>query len=195
MTYEKEEEELDENGADDGQQPAVDVQARSVQPSSDELAARLAKAEGDAAGYFAQLQRTIADFDNYRKRMLKEREEFAKAASERIIHDIIEPVENLDRALESAKNVKSVKKLRDGVALTRSQIWSVLERHGLRRIETCGAKFDARWHEAVEQACDDSLDDGTIAGEICSGYVLNGKVLRCAKVKVSRKSARETKEG
>ena len=103
-------------------------------------------------------------------------------------------MENLDRALESAKNVKSVRKLRDGVALTRAQIWSALERHGLRRVETCGTKFDARWHEAVEQACDDSLDDGTVVGEIGSGYVLNGKVLRCAKVKVSRKSTAEKKE-
>jgi len=203
MTDEKQEEELD---ADDAgkqgqpyapqttQQPVAETHAPATPPSTSDLEARLAKAEADAAGYFAQLQRTTADFDNYRKRMLKEREELAKAASERIIQDIIEPVENLDRALESAAHVKGVKKLRDGVALTRAQIWSVLERHGLRRVETCGTKFDPRWHEAVEQACDESLDDGTVMGEIGSGYVLNGKVLRCAKVKVSKKSLGEKKE-
>jgi len=183
------------NGAKPADAPPVEPATENPKPSEEELEARLAKAESDAAGYFAQLQRTTADFDNYRKRMLKEREELAKAASERIIQDIIEPVENMDRALESAAHVKSVKKLRDGVALTRAQIWSVLERHGLKRVETCGTKFDARWHEAVEQVCDDRAEEGTIKDEIGSGYVLNGKVLRCAKVKVSKKSAVEIKEG
>jgi molecular chaperone GrpE len=192
MKDEKQEEELDAGDAGK-EQPAAPLEEKQPVSASD-LEARLAKAEADAAGYFAQLQRTTADFDNYRKRMLKEREELTKAASERIIQDIIEPVENLDRAIESAAHVKGVKKLRDGVALTRAQIWSILERHGLRRVETCGTKFDARWHEAVEQACNDSAEEGTVLAEVCSGYVLNGKVLRCAKVKVSKKSAEGAKE-
>jgi molecular chaperone GrpE len=203
MTHEKEEEEMYENcvtgerqpaAPQNAQKPVPEAQEQADEPSAEELKARLAKAEADAAGYFAQLQRTTADFDNYRKRMLKDREDFAKAASERIIMEILEPVENLDRALESAKNAKSVKKLREGVALTRDQIWSALERRGLERVKTCGTKFDARWHEAVEQACDDGIEEGTVLGEICSGYILNGKVLRCAKVKVSKKSIGEKKE-
>ena len=128
------------------------------------------------------------------ERILKEREELSKAAAERIIVEIIEPVENLDRALEAAKAAKNLKKLRDGVAMTRDQIWSVLERNGLKRVETAGCAFDPRWHEAVEQVSDDEADDGTVKGEIRSGYVLNGKVLRCAKVKVSKKSTVEIRE-
>ncbi len=181
---------MDEGGE---RQQAVS-QGASQPAAAMDLEARLAKAEADAAGYLDQLKRTMADFDNYRKRILKEREELSKAAAERIIVEIIEPVENLDRALEAAKAAKNLKKLRDGVAMTRDQIWSVLERNGLKRVETAGCAFDPRWHEAVEQVSDDEADDGTVKGEIRSGYVLNGKVLRCAKVKVSKKSTVEIRE-
>jgi molecular chaperone GrpE len=78
--------------------------------------------------------------------------------------------------------------------MTRAQIWSVLERNGLRRVETAGCAFDPRWHEAVEQARDESLDDNQVICEIGSGYLLNGKVLRCAKVKVNMKPVGEKKE-
>jgi molecular chaperone GrpE len=184
--------EENENG-EKCQDGSVEQSAAATTPASpvSDIEGRLAKAEADAAGYFAQLQRTTADFDNYRKRMIKEREEFVKAASERIILEILEPVENLDRALDASKSAKSIKKLREGVQMTREQIWSVLERNGLRRLDTVGCKFDSRWHEVVERVCDGAADEGTIKEEVRSGYTLNGKVLRCAKVKVSTKMAVE----
>lgn len=156
-----------------------------------ELRNELEKCQADLKGYYAQLQRTLADFENYKKRVLAEKDEMSKLAYEKLLFDLLGPLENLDLALKASQKSRSVKELRHGLELVRCQLWEALGRYGLSQIPTVGEKFDHCRHEAVSQV-ECGAPDGQIVEEVQSGYVMGGKVLRIAKVKVAK--SKENKE-
>ncbi len=135
--------------------------------------------------------RLSADFDNLRKRTLKEREEFVKFANEKLILELVDVWESLERGIENARKANDKDKLIEGMELVYKQFKIVLEKNGLTRIKAPGEKFDHYKHEAMMQTITDECDEGIILEEFARGYMLNGKVIRYSKVRVSKKKEPE----
>jgi molecular chaperone GrpE len=131
--------------------------------------------------------RLSAEFDNFRKRILKEREEFIKYSNEKLILELIDVLENLERGLENAKKAENKDKLIEGMDIIYRQFRNILEKYGLTPIKAVGEKFDPYKHEAMMQTLTDECDDGTILEEFAKGYMLNNRVIRYSKVRVSKK--------
>lgn len=129
--------------------------------------------------------RLMADFDNYRKRTIKEKADLIKNAGERIITDFLPIVDNFERALESMKTAEDVDAVRQGVELIYSQVMSMLKSNGVAVIETENAPFDTEFHEAITTipAPTPELKD-KIVDCTTKGYTMNEKVIRHSKVVV-----------
>ena len=147
---------------------------------------QLAQLEGERAELVDTLRRVQADFENYRKRMLREQTALVERATERLVEDLLPVLDSFDGALGSlaAPDSPEAEKVRDGVIGIRTQLVSVLERAGLEPIDATGAVFDPNEHEAVLQ---DDGDGEPHVGEVMrTGYRLKGRVLRPAMVRVTR---------
>jgi molecular chaperone GrpE len=131
------------------------------------------------------LRRVQADFENYRKRVLREQTALVERATERLVEDLLPVLDSFDGALGSLAGSDSpeAEKVRDGVIGIRSQFVSVLEKNGLERIEADGAAFDPNEHEAVMQ--DSGAGEPHVAETMRTGYRLKGRVLRPAMVRVT----------
>ncbi|MFA4934382.1 MAG: nucleotide exchange factor GrpE [Candidatus Methanoperedens sp.] len=137
--------------------------------------------------------RLNAEFDNFRKRILKEREEFIKYANEKLVLELIDVLESLERGIENTKKAGDKDKLIEGMELVYKQFKNVLEKNGLTPIKAIGEKFDHYKHEAMMQTITDECDEGVILEEFARGYMLNGKVIRYSKVRVSKNKESEAK--
>jgi len=135
--------------------------------------------------------RLNAEFDNFRKRIQKEKEEFVKFANEKLILELIDVLEALERGMENAKNTENKDTLIEGMDLVYKQFKNVLEKNGLTQIKALGEKFDHYKHEAMMQTITDEYDEDTVLEEFARGYMLNGKVIRYSKVRVSKKKKSE----
>jgi molecular chaperone GrpE len=146
----------------------------------------LEQLQGERAELVDTLRRVQADFENYRKRVLREQTALVERANERLVEDLLPVLDSFDGALGSLASADSpeAEKVRDGVVGIRTQFVSVLERAGLERIEATGAVFDPNEHEAVLQ--DDGEGDPHVAEIMRTGYRLKGRVLRPAMVRVTR---------
>ena len=154
----------------------------------EELQKKLDESEAKAGEYLQMAQRLQADFDNFRKRTQRENEEFKAFATAGLISELLTIEDDLDRALDSAKEENDFV---TGVRGIRQNLMKILESKGLTEIPTDG-KFDPNCHEAL---CVEEADtDGDIAEVFQKGYRLGNKVLRYSKVKVTRKRS-ETQEG
>ena len=148
------------------------------------LEEQLEEAKVQADKYLDMARRLQADFDNFRrKRTQRENEEFRKYACSSIVGDLLTVVDDLDRALEHAGDETEFVK---GIRGVRTNLMKVLESNGLKEIPSEG-KFDPEFHEALCTV--DGDEDGLVAEVFQKGYTLNGKVLRYAKVKVTKKKA------
>jgi len=130
--------------------------------------------------------RLNAEFENARKRAIKDHEEFIKYAGEKIIQEFIDVFESLERGIENAKKANNKDKLIEGMELVYKKFKVVLEKNGLTPIKALGEKFDHNKHEAMMQTVTDECEEDTILEEFAKGYVLNGKVIRYSKVRVSK---------
>jgi molecular chaperone GrpE len=128
-----------------------------------------------------------ADFDNYRKRVEREKAEFRAVANEGLILELLDVYENLERALDAAKMPDAhVSQLIKGLEMVYVQMKVVLNQYGLKPIDAVGKKFDPRVMEAMMQEISDAEED-TVLDEFQRGYTLSSKVIRCSKVKVSKR--------
>jgi molecular chaperone GrpE len=126
--------------------------------------------------------RTLADFENYRKRADREKSDFFKYALAATIKDLLPVLDNFDRALEHAEEGDEFHK---GVLLIYKQLFDVLRRHGVKPIDEAGAHFDPNIHEAVVTEEDPSLPAHTVVAILQKGYYLHDRLLRPALVKVA----------
>lgn len=136
-----------------------------------------------------RLLRSVAEFDNYRKRTDRERRELAEAAAIDLIRDLLPVVDDLERALGAAADQSSddpaAQAVLRGVDLISRQVREVLRKRGVEPLDVVGADFDPRWHEAV---ANDPLGDhrpGEITVEVRRGYRIGDRLLRPAMVKVA----------
>jgi molecular chaperone GrpE len=148
------------------------------------LKAELEESKAKADEYYAQLQRLKAEFDNFRKRTQKEKEDAAKYSSEKIIGSLLPVLDNFERAVDSCRNTKDFASLSQGVEMILRQFLKVLEDEGLKAIAAKGQQFDPNLHEALLREETEQAEN-MILEELQKGYYLKDKVLRPSRVKVS----------
>ena len=132
-----------------------------------------------------QYIRLAADFDNYRKRQMQEREALLKYGAEEALKKLLEALDNIDRAKASVENIDDVNTVKDSYNLVFKQIFDVLSKMGLEVIDTNGKEFDPNLHEAVMQTPTSEYPENSIIGELQKGYKLGDKVLRPSLVNVA----------
>lgn len=130
------------------------------------------------------LVRRQADFDNFRKRAEKEREHDRHRGMEALIEHLLPVLDAFDRAL-AASDDSSYVEYRKGFELIRRQLWETLAKQGLVRIEAMGQEFNPHFHHAIERVETREHADGIVIGELQPGYLLHGRVLRPAMVRVA----------
>jgi molecular chaperone GrpE len=149
-----------------------------------ELEKQLEQVRKEKDELYDRLLRKHADFDNLRKRMEKEKREFQQYALTDIMGELIFILDNFERAFSHAGDSTNVE-YQKGVELIYRQLKDLLEKRGLRAIETRGKKFDPNFHEAVAREERNDLEEGTILEELQRGYFYQNRLLRPAMVKVS----------
>lgn len=130
--------------------------------------------------------RLAAEFDNFRKRSQKDREEFIKYANEQLILELVDVLENLERGLGNDPESNGKDKLIEGMELVYKQFKNVLEKNGLTPIKAIGEQFDPYKHEAMMITQTDECEEDTVLEEFAKGYMLNNNVIRYSKVRVSK---------
>jgi len=133
-----------------------------------------------------QLLRKSADFDNYRKRMHREKEEFASFANRELLLDIVPIIDDFERAIKSGEESQDFTAFHDGIVMIEKQFTSMLERKWhLTRFDSAGEEFDPQRHEAMMTEEVPGHEQSMVLEDFQKGYLLNERVLRPAKVKVS----------
>jgi molecular chaperone GrpE len=154
---------------------------------------RLAEVEAELAEAKDRLLRALAEAENTRRRFQREREDKLKYAIAGFAKDLLSPVDNLRRALaslpESEVGDPRVKSLLEGVAATERELLGTFERHGLKRIDPKGERFDHNFHQAIFEAERADVPPGTVVEVLQPGYVLHDRLLRPAMVGVAKAPA------
>ena len=164
------------------QEPAAEEEnsATAREPAAEEPAAAEPPAEPDWKDRYARL---LADFDNYRKRVARDREELAQFAAKDILKDLLSTVDNLALALEKAENKEDP--FVQGVKLAYDGFLKALADHGATPLDSVGEPFDTNFHDALAQLPSSDVAEGIVMNEVKRGWLLHGKLLRPAQVVVS----------
>lgn len=129
----------------------------------------------------------MAEFDNFRKRNIKERGELIKNASESVMKQLLPIVDDMERGLEATKNAEDPQAIREGMQLIYNKLVKLLEQNGVKAIESTGADFNPELHDAIAMVpVDDESKKGKVIDTPTKGYMINDKVLRHAKVAVGQ---------
>lgn len=165
---------------------AESVGADRAEGGSDDVEAL----RGEVAALQDRLVRLQADFDNFRRRALKGREEAHQYGHENLVKDLLATVDNLDRAIEHARKSGGgdFESMLQGIELVRREFLGVLRNHGMSEIEAENGVFDPNVHEAMAQKEDDSVPANTVIEVFQKGYRLRDRLLRPARVVVSKPS-------
>ena len=169
----------------DADNPAT-AEATSLSPQQlEELKCRAAKADEN----WERLLRTTADFDNFKKRAARERQEAIKFANESLIQKIVPVLDNFEMALAAAQSSSTdgLKSLSEGVAMIHSQLRQALADSGLEEITATGQVFDPNLHEAVSQQESSEVAEGHVLQQLRKGYKLRERLIRPATVIVAKK--------
>lgn len=154
------------------------------------LETRIAELEAENAGLADSLLRKTADFENYRKRMLREKEEFVAYANRELLLDIVSIVDDFERAIRSADESNDFAAFHDGIVMIEKQFTNMLDRKWkLARFDSVGEEFDPQRHEAMMTEDRSDHEQSMVLEDFQKGYMLHEKVLRPAKVKVSMPAA------
>lgn len=163
--------------------------AKRDQPLTAEAITELKSQAAKAKEHWDQLLRTTADFDNFRKRTARERQDAIKFANESLLQKLIPVLDNFDMAIAAVGDSKdeAVQSLQAGVNMILSQLRGALTEAGLEEIDATGKKFDPNFHEAVSQQETAAVPEGHVVQQLRKGYKLRERLLRPASVIVARK--------
>jgi molecular chaperone GrpE len=147
------------------------------------------KEEADKAKeYWDRLLRLQADFENTRKRLEREKNDFIKFANEGIVLELLSILDDLERTVELAQSKhQDLAAFLKGAEMILAHLYEMLKEHGVRPIEANGKIFDPNYHEALMQIESKDVPEHTVVEELQKGYLLNDRVIRTAKVKVAKK--------
>lgn len=180
-----EEEDAAEEAADDVREETAEGSREGTEEAengADDPVKRAEKLEADLAEKDAQMLRLRADFDNFRRRSVKEREELAAVVTQGILTDMLPLLDNFERALLAEGS--DLDSFRAGVSMIYKQMQEALAKNGLEVIDTKDKKFDPNFHQAVMRVQDPEKEDDTIEQELQKGYMVKGRVIRPSMVQV-----------
>jgi len=159
--------------------------------SREEIVEELEKTKKEAAENYDKYLRTSAEFENYKRRAIKERADAINYGNERLIKDILPIVDGLERALDHAYNSEDCDAFMEGLRLIYDKLLVSLEKHGVERIDTAGKDFDPNFHEAMFLVETEEYENNKIVEELEKGYLLNGRLLRPVKATISKSISKE----
>lgn len=166
----------------------VQLEAATIRPEQlEELKARAEKADE----HWERLVRTSADFDNFKKRAAREKQEAIRYANEALLEKLVPVLDNFDAALSAAQSspTDAGQSLQTGVAMIFQQLKKVLTESGLEEVDASGQKFDPNLHEAVSQQETADVREGEVVQQLRKGYKLRDRLVRPATVVVAKKPA------
>lgn len=159
------------------------------------LREELLKREEEFVGAKDQAMRAVADADNYKKRLAREKEDFEKYAAVPFIRSLLPVMDNLENALKAARDGGEASKLAGGVELTHRHLLDTMKGFGLEKLEVAGKPLDPMLCEVIQIVEDSASEDGTVAEEFIAGYRFKDRVIRTAKVKVTKRPEEPKEEG
>ena len=133
--------------------------------------------------------REKAELENFKKRLTKEKEDFVQFANERLLKELVQIEDNLERAMEVPN--ATLESLKEGIDMIQKQFATFLKNQKVEAIEALEKPFDPNLHEVLTQQESDEHEEGTVIQEYSKGYTLNGRILRSTKVVISKKPAKE----
>jgi molecular chaperone GrpE len=136
--------------------------------------------------YYDRLLRKTAEFDNYRKRVERDRQSMSDSVTSEVVRDLLPLVDDLERALKSDPGAKDAEPYRKGVELIHRRLLDILSKRGVRPIDALGTDFDPHVHEAVSHEHAEGRRDGEVIEELARGYKLGERLLRPSMVKVAK---------
>jgi len=166
----------------DTDQPEI---GQPEQPLAESPLDELSRAQLDAADWKDKYLRLYAEFDNFRKRSMKEKSELYSTASGEFMKELLPIVDDFDRAVQANASVSDLDVVREGFVLIHNKLYKKLESKGLKPIEAKGKPFDTDFHEAITQIPAPGMA-GKVVDEVEKGYTLNEKVLRYSKVVIGQ---------
>jgi molecular chaperone GrpE len=169
----------------DQNQP-VGTDTEGLPDSSVEFSDNVSKLEADLTAANDKYLRLYSDFDNYKKRIAKERTEVSRMATADMLLSFLPVIDDLERALKSAENSDDAAAIKEGVNLIYSKIKNMTSSKGLTPMDAVGKSFDPELHDAIANIPVPESDDGKVIEEIEKGYFLNDRVIRHAKVIVGK---------
>lgn len=172
------------DAAEIGEPDPAGVGAANQSASAASVAKQLKKVQAEKDELMNTLVRRQADYENYRKRIEKERQADRHRGVEQLIERLLPVLDAFDRALD-ARHSPADTEYRTGFELIRRQLWDALAKEGLSRIEAVGKEFDPHQHHAIERVETTDHPDGTVIDELQPGYTFHSRVLRPAMVRVS----------
>lgn len=178
-------------GGAPAEMPVESADDPDIQNQPNELARRAQQLQTENAELHDKYLRAVAEAQNIRRRAQQEVEKERKFGIERFAKDVLSVADNLGRALSALPAElealdPSVANIAAGVKATERELLSVLERHGVTRIEALGKPFNAEFHQAMMEIEDSSVPAGTVVQELIPGYLIAGRLLRAAMVGVSK---------
>jgi len=176
-------EQEEQNLADTIQEEANETTLNEEEVEQGNLEAEQLKKQLEEANN--KLLRVQADYDNFRKRTQREKEELAKYASAKLVENLLPAVDNFDRALSVAAESGDYVALAKGLDMIFRQLMSTMEAEGLTVMNAVGTPFNPEFHQAVMTVETDEYEEGIVVEELQKGYMLKDKVIRPAMVKVS----------
>ena len=130
--------------------------------------------------------RALADYDNLKKRVEREKSEYVRFSNQLLIAELFPIMDSFDTAINAVENSNDKESFLKGLKMLQGEFHRILEVNGLKKIKTVGEKFDPNFHEASEEVESDKFPEGITVEEVRSGYTLNDRLLRPAVVKVSK---------
>jgi molecular chaperone GrpE len=168
----------------DSEQVAGDPSTEAQAGDEGSLVEELNKLKAEKEELVQTMVRRQADFENFRKRTERDRQEEARRGVERLVADLIPVLDAFDRALQGHDD-PAYEEYRKGVTMIRKQLWDAIAKHGVQRIEAAEKMFDPHQHQAIERLETDEYPDGYVVSVFQDGYMFNGRVLRPAIVRVA----------
>ncbi len=177
--------------AEAGKSPSPAVPATALGAKEiEELKAQAAKAKE----HWDKMLRTAADFDNFKKRVARERQEAARYAHEPLLQKLLPVLDHFDMALAAANDATqpNAQSFQDGIQMIYQQLKAALAEAGLEEINALNTPFDPHWHEAVAQVENPGVPEGQVVQQVRKGYKLRDRLLRPASVVVAKPPAQPT---
>ncbi len=168
------------------QSPETPPQAEGEADGPEDHQTQLEKVQGEAQAHYERFLRTAAELDNFRKRKEREVNDLRKYANQNLLRELLNVVDNLERAIVATSDPASQDGLVEGVDMTLKELLKIFEKFGVTPIEAVNQPFDPNLHEAVMQEENADVAENTVVRELQKGYQIHDRLLRPAMVVVSR---------